>query len=153
MRTILLCFLCWRRYFFCPADRSLIGVQLLPDEIEIGLEFRRISAVQGVSESRSNMRGMVCLMVAGARQDDDSVSQRDCLRQVMGHQKGGLLLLPEDLADVIAHIQPSLIIQGGERLIQKQKVRFQNQRPNESGPLAHAAGEFGRAGILKLAQA
>ena len=71
----------------------------------------------------------------------------------MSHQQGRLLLLAEDLSDVIAYIQPGLIIQGRERLIQKQKVRLQNQRPDESGPLAHAAGQFGRAGILELAQA
>ena len=42
----------------------------------------------------------------------NAVSHADGLRQVMGHQYGGLVCLTDNGADVVAHRQPGLVIQG-----------------------------------------
>ena len=49
-------------------------------------------------------------------------------------------------ADVVSHVEPGLVVQGGEGFIQEEKVRFQHQGADKGRPLAHAAGELRGAG-------
>ena len=122
-------------------------VQLLPDQIEIRLEFRRSPAVHGSVRRKVEAQGDGLPDRGGAAgEDDDPVRQGDGLGEIVGHQDGGFLLPADDLADVVSHVEPGLVVQGGEGFIQEEKVRFQHQGADKGRPLAHAAGELRGAG-------
>ena len=71
----------------------------------------------------------------------------------MGDQKSGLAGSADDLADVVADGEPGLVVQGGEGLVEEQKLRLHEQGADEGGPLAHAPGQLGRPGAGELFQA
>ena len=131
-----------------------IAVQLLPYFIKIGFEFGCISPGQ-----RRIIRQVECDRDDAGDpgrapgEDDDPVRQADGLGEVVGDQEGGLAGSADDLADVVADGEPGLVVQGGEGLVEEQKLRLHEQGTDEGGPLAHAPGQLGRPGAGKLFQA
>ena len=68
----------------------------------------------------------------------------------MGDENGGFLRGTDDPADVRGDVQPGLVIQGAEGLIQQQNVRFHCHGAHQGGallqPTGKLAGLFGQEG-------
>ena len=70
----------------------------------------------------------------------------------MGHQQGGLALLPDDAPDVRRHRKAGLVVQRGKRLIQQQDLRIGGQRADQRTALPHPAGQLAGALFGKARQ-
>ena len=95
----------------------IMNIANLPAAIKMifvgAFDPQAVPAVQGAGAIFRKINGQDFFDPAGTgRQDQDAVSHADGLRQVMGYQYGGLVCLAYDGADVVAHRQPGLVIQG-----------------------------------------
>ena len=91
------------------------------------MEFRRIPPLQRRKPpQRPHIQHRFHHGGAGG-QPHHPVGHTHRLRDVVGHQQGGLALLPDDAPDVRRHRKAGLVVQRGKRLIQQQDLRAQQQ--------------------------
>ena len=83
-------------------------------------------------------------------EDENTVGNADGFREVVGDQKRGNLLFPDDVYNVAGDVQPGLIVQSAERFIQQQKRRMTGEGADQSRPLAHASGKFVGMSVGKI---
>ena len=102
----------------------------------------------------SRGRGMVIAcspaMCAGARVSTSVRSaERDRLGDVVGHEHDGLAAEIPQLEQVLLQLRARLRIERAERLVHQDHRRIVDQRADQRGALAHAAGELVRIMVLE----
>ena len=80
---------------------------------------------------------------------DNAVRKGNGFRQVVCDENCCFSGVSDNIADVRGHGHPSLKIQCAERFIQQQQVGFYSHCTDESGTLAHSAGQLGWFFVLK----
>ena len=60
----------------------------------------------------------------------------------MGDEQGGGADLQLDPPDLVPQLHPDLGVQGRQRFVEQQHLRFDGQRPGQRDPLLLAAGEL-----------
>ena len=73
---------------------------------------------------------------------DDRVGDVDRLGLVMGDEDRGDRVVVVQLAHQPTHLHPELDVKLGERLVEQQHLRLQDQRPGQGHPLLLAAGQL-----------
>lgn len=86
-------------------------------------------------------------------QNDNTVTETDSLRDIMGHKNSTHLLTAKNPVDIVGDGKPCLIIQGREWFIQKKHPGREGQCPDEGCPLTHAAGKLTGPGICERGKA
>ncbi|OLT20400.1 hypothetical protein BJF78_09935 [Pseudonocardia sp. CNS-139] len=84
---------------------------------------------------------------------DHPVGQQHRLVDVVRHEQGGDPLLHPDPRQLQVHPPPRHRVQGAERLVEQQDVRFEGERAGDRDALAHAAGELARPRVLEAGEA
>ena len=86
------------------------------------------------------------------RQDQYAVAHADALGDVVRHHQRRHLFPADDAVHILGHLQPRLIIQRRERLVQQQDVRLGRQSADQRRTLPHPAGQLRRPCILKVTE-
>ena len=84
--------------------------------------------------------------------DDHAVADRHGLGLIVRDHDGGRAHLALDLAQLELHLFTQLGVQVGQRLVQQQHRRLDDQRPCQGNTLALAAGELARVAVDMLVQ-
>jgi hypothetical protein len=74
--------------------------------------------------------------------DDEPIGDRHGFELVMGHEDGRDLEALLEFPDLLAHDQPQVCIEVGERLVEQQDLRLEAERPGEGDTLLLTAGEL-----------
>ena len=86
------------------------------------------------------------------RQDDDPVRKDHRLSNRMrDEQRRRAARLPQAW-QVLRELGPGEFVHGAEGFVQQQQAGPRDQRPGDGGALAHAPGQFGRAGAVEALQ-
>ena len=81
------------------------------------------------------------------------IGDGEALLLVVRHEKGGNLKLLLNAFDFKPHLHTELCIQIAQRFIQKQKLRFNDQRPRQGNSLSLSAGQLLRVTFLQIRKA
>ncbi len=90
------------------------------------------------------------LLEAPAIHHRDLVRHRHRFGLIMGHHDGGDAEATLQLAQLLAHRETQLGIEGGERLVEQEHRRLDDQRAGEGHTLLLTAGELPRAALGEL---
>ena len=106
----------------------------------------------------SRGRGMVfscspAMRAGGLRQHQRAVAQRDRLGDVMGDEDDGLAPEVPKPEQVVLQLHARLRVERAERLVHQDDRRIVDERADEGGALAHAAGELVRIVVLEAGKA
>ena len=102
-----------------------MNIQLLPDGIEIILEFRGFSRLHGGMVFGGELNGedffQACRTLG---EHHHAVGKTDGFGNIMSDKNSRLSLFFQDFSNVITYVQPCLVIKCGEWFVEKQKIRF-----------------------------
>ena len=106
----------------------------------------------------SRGRGMVMMcspaICAGApRQHQRAVAERDRLGDVVGDEDDGLAAEVPEPQQVLLQLHAGLRVERAERLVHQDDRRIVDQRADQRGALAHAAGQLMRIVVLEAGEA
>src|SRR3990170_2751405 len=91
------------------------------------------------------------LDLAGARgHDQDAVGELHRLVDVVRYEDDRLVQSVADFEQLLAEDDAGLLVERAEGLVHQQNLRFENERPGDGDPLAHAAGKLGRIALLEF---
>src|SRR2546426_9721166 len=85
--------------------------------------------------------------------DHDAVGEEDGLRDAVGDEDHGLLVLLPDPQELLLHDLARLRVQRPEGLVHQEHRGVVGQRPRDGHPLLHAAGKLARVLALVLGEA
>jgi hypothetical protein len=83
---------------------------------------------------------------------DDALRQRDRLVDVVRHQDDGLVIGLDRVLQHALEIEPRLVVQRRERLVEQQDIGVHDQGADQRHALAHAAGQGFRIGVFKTGE-
>ena len=130
-----------------PLEEQL--AELVPQLVEV----RRVRIISGV-RGRGRSMSTVAMIRPGPRAHHrDRVGEEHRLGDRVGdEQRGGGPLGPDALQLEVEPLAGHLV-ERAERLVEQQDLRLDHQRPGDRDPLAHAAGQLGRPGLLEALEA
>src|SRR5690625_4934903 len=86
-------------------------------------------------------------------EQDDAISNIECLIKIMGDKNGGFLCAVLELLDFLLHVLADQWIQGGKSLVHQQDTTIRGQRPRQTDALLHPARQLVGVGILPAFEA
>ncbi len=92
------------------------------------------------------------LLDPALRQDGDAVGQGERLGLIVGDVDGRLAEPPLQVAQLVAHLDAQLEVQVGQRLVEQEQARLQDQGPSDGDALLLPARELGRVAIRHVRQ-
>ena len=86
------------------------------------------------------------------RHHDHAVGERNGLAEIVGDEVDGLAFFVPQFEQLVLEQQPGLGVQWAEWFIHQYDLRLVDQRADDVGALAHAAGKLMRVAVLKAAE-
>ena len=132
-----------------PVEPDLpVGEHQAVDDVGLADKVRD----EGVLGLVVDVRGRPDLLDQALRHHDDGVGHAERLLLVMRHEDEGDPGGPLDLVELCLHVLPELRVQGRQRFVKEQHLRFRHQGTGNGHALLLAAGERGDRALLEAGQ-